>query len=150
MPAPKVVPELEMELEVAAMSMNTQRELQKLRAQRDDLADQIERLEWAIAHGAELLPAAHEPAQDARRAALDALVSQKGQVKARHSATLRAYHEAFHPVWGRLLKTGYQNSRYAHQMDRFACLYTSHVSNLAWYSPCKAYRGRMDIMSHEI
>jgi hypothetical protein len=34
MPAPKVVPELEMELEVAAMSMNTQRELQKLRAQR--------------------------------------------------------------------------------------------------------------------
>ena len=43
-------------------------------------------------------------------------------------------------MWGQLLKTGYQNSRFAHQVERFACLYTSHVSNLAFYSPDKSYR----------
>lgn len=49
----------------------------------------------------------------------------------------------------RLLKTGYQNSLLAHQIDRFACLYTSHVGNLVFYSPFKRYRGRVDHMAHE-
>jgi hypothetical protein len=49
-------------------------------------------------------------------------------VKDRHSRLLLEHHQAFHPIWGQLLKTGYQNSRYGHQIDRFACLYTSHVS----------------------
>lgn len=61
-----------------------------------------------------------------------------------------AHHESFHPIWGQLLKTGYQNSRYGHQIDRFACLYTSHVSNMAFYSPDTAYSGKGDLMAHEV
>ena len=38
-------------------------------------------------------------------------------------------HEAFHPVWGQLFKAGHQNSRWAQQVEDYACLYTSHVSN---------------------
>ena len=37
----------------------------------------------------------------------------------------------------------------AMQAERFACLYTSHVANLALYSPYKCYRGRMDSLAHE-
>jgi hypothetical protein len=32
---------------------------------------------------------------------------------------------------------------------RFACLYTSHVSNLIFYSPLKSWRGKQDMMTHE-
>jgi hypothetical protein len=64
--------------------------------------------------------------------------------------TRRAHHETFHPIWGQLLKTGYQNSRYGHQIDRFACLYSSHVSNMAFYSPDTAYSGKGDSMAHEV
>jgi hypothetical protein len=42
--------------------------------------------------------------------------AQRAEVKSKHSRLLREYHESFHHVWGRLLKTGYQNSRYAHQV----------------------------------
>jgi 5' nucleotidase family len=35
------------------------------------------------------------------------------------------------------------------QLERFACLYTSHVSNLCFYSPTKSYRARMNHMAHE-
>lgn len=35
------------------------------------------------------------------------------------------------------------------QVERFACLYTSHVSNMSFYSPDKCYRARMDHMAHE-
>ncbi|TKY58869.1 D-xylose-proton symporter 3 [Spatholobus suberectus] len=37
----------------------------------------------------------------------------------------------FHKPWGQLMKIGYQNSCFAHLVERFACLYTSQVSNLA-------------------
>lgn len=33
--------------------------------------------------------------------------------------------------------------------QRFACIYTSHVSNLMYYSPLKSWKGRLDIMAHE-
>ncbi len=52
-------------------------------------------------------------------------------------------------MWGLVLKTGHQNSWYAHQVERFACVYTSHVSNLALFSPDKSYVARMDGMAHE-
>jgi hypothetical protein len=59
------------------------------------------------------------------------------------------HHESYHRVWGQLLKTGHQNSWFAHQAERFACTYTSHVSNLAFFSPDKSYVARMDGMAHE-
>ena len=43
-----------------------------------------------------------------------------------HSKLLMEFHQKFHSIWGQLLKTGYQNSRFANQIGRFACLYTSH------------------------
>ncbi len=62
------------------------------------------------------------------------------QVREKHRTKLRQHHQQFHLVWGQLLKTGYQNSQLAHQAERFACLYTSHVANLLYYSPDKSYR----------
>ncbi|KAF5809218.1 putative HAD-superfamily hydrolase, subfamily IG, 5'-nucleotidase, HAD-like superfamily [Helianthus annuus] len=55
----------------------------------------------------------------------------------------------FHPVWGQIMKAGFQNSRFAHQVERFACLYTSQVGNLGLYSPNKYYRPVENFMVHE-
>eukprot|EP00899_Mesostigma_viride_P025631 jgi/Mesvir1/6252/Mv00971-RA.1 len=60
------------------------------------------------------------------------------------------YHQKFHPVWGQLLKTGYQNSRFAHQLERFACLYTSQVGNLLFYSLERNWQSQADVMPHEV
>lgn len=35
------------------------------------------------------------------------------------------------------------------QVERFACLYTSQVTNLGLYSPSKYYRPSEDFMPHE-
>ena len=58
-------------------------------------------------------------------------------------------HEAFHPVWGQLFKAGHQNSRWAQQVEDYACLYTSHVSNLADASPEVSFRALSDLMPHD-
>jgi hypothetical protein len=145
-----VVPELHAELDVLARTGDTAAELRALRAARDALEDQIQRLEWARAHGAAASGSDDEGDSDAScESVLASLVAQRDAAREKHRSLLRAHHARFHAVWGRLLKTGYQNSRYAHQIERFACLYTSHVSNLAAYSPDKSWRAAPDAMAHE-
>jgi hypothetical protein len=67
-----------------------------------------------------------------------------------HREELRRMHAGFHPVWGQMMKAGNQNSRFAHQLERYACLYTSHARNLLAYSPAKSYRGLSDAMPHDM
>ncbi|KAH0459737.1 hypothetical protein IEQ34_012551 [Dendrobium chrysotoxum] len=72
--------------------------------------------------------------------------SERDRVRHQHQKIQRERHQN---VWGQLMKTGYQNSRFAHQVERFACLYTSQVTNLGLYSPDKYYRPTEDFMPHE-
>jgi hypothetical protein len=153
-----VVPELDAELDVLARCKGNMTELRVLRRQRDALDDQIQRLEWQLRHAPPDAPGgdaagtcASFSSDEAEAVAgmLDNLKEQREGLRERHRALLKAHHDQFHPVWGQLMKTGYQNSRYAHQIERFACLFTSHVSNLLFYSPLKSYRGKPDVMIHE-
>lgn len=142
-----VIPELESELETLKQRGGDMSELRVLRQQRDALEDQIQRLEWRLANDAD-----EDEDTDNGSDVVELLLNlreQREALKMRHRKLLQSHHEAFHPIWGQLFKTGYQNSRYAHQIERFACLYTSHVSNLMFYSPLKSHRGRVDSMAHE-
>jgi HAD superfamily 5'-nucleotidase-like hydrolase len=57
--------------------------------------------------------------------------------------------EALHPQWGELMKVGLERSRFAHQVEGFACTYTSRVSNLRFYSPQKQFTSFHDILPHD-
>jgi 5'-nucleotidase len=141
-----VAPELAVELSMRVHSKAVHQELRLLRSQRDVIDDEIQRYESALRQDA--MP--YDPDTYAKNMALlSQLRLRRDSLKTRHSHLLAHHHRQFHPVWGQLLKTGHQNSRFAHQMERFACLYTSHVSNLAFVSPDKSYMGRMDLMAHE-
>lgn len=58
--------------------------------------------------------------------------------------------QAYHPRWGSLFKEGSELSSFGHQVEVFACLYTSRVSNLAAYSPTHYFRSPRDQMPHEL
>jgi HAD superfamily 5'-nucleotidase-like hydrolase len=55
----------------------------------------------------------------------------------------------FNPFWGPLLKEGTENSRLGQQVEDFACLYTSRVSNFLAYSPFQYFRSPRDHLPHE-
>lgn len=57
---------------------------------------------------------------------------------------------AFNPWWGPMLKEGVENSRFGEQVEDFACLYTSRVSNFLSYSPLQYFRSPRDYMPHEL
>jgi HAD superfamily 5'-nucleotidase-like hydrolase len=56
----------------------------------------------------------------------------------------------FHPFWGSLLKEENEESSFGAQVEEYACLYTSRVSNFLFYSPQQYFRSPRDEMAHEL
>ncbi|XP_004490988.1 uncharacterized protein [Cicer arietinum] len=77
------------------------------------------------------------------------LKHERDKMRLNYQTSLSELHKQFHPKWGQLMKAGYQNSRFAHQVERYACLYTSQVSNLGLSSQNQYYRPNEDSMQHE-
>ncbi|KAF3446316.1 hypothetical protein FNV43_RR11495 [Rhamnella rubrinervis] len=139
-----VVPELEREVELLWELRDIRKDLQSLRNQRDLIEDKIHHMNWS--RNTKDLSAEEKQNLSSK---LFELESQRELVRCSHQQAQRELHQKYHKVWGQLMKTGYQNSRFAHQVERFACLYTSQVSNLSLYSPDKYYRPGEDYMPHE-
>ena len=72
------------------------------------------------------------------------------QIEAEVSAMERRIDLRFHPYWGSLLKEGNEQSSFGAQVEEYACLYTSRVSNLFAYSPQQHFRSPRDVMPHEM
>ncbi|XP_074372900.1 uncharacterized protein LOC141713398 [Apium graveolens] len=139
-----VVPELEKEVDLLWEIRGSRKQLQTLRNERDSIENKIHRIEWSLK-----FEGASADEKEKLHDELKELTSEREVVRISHQQAQRACHQKFHKVWGQLMKTGYQNSRFAHQVERFACLYTSQVTNLSLYSPDKYYRPSEDFLPHE-
>jgi HAD superfamily 5'-nucleotidase-like hydrolase len=62
----------------------------------------------------------------------------------------RRIDQRFHSFWGSLLKEENEESSFGSQVEEYACLYTSRVSNFLLYSPQQYFRSPRDEMAHEI
>ncbi|XP_076939314.1 uncharacterized protein LOC143607946, partial [Bidens hawaiensis] len=87
-----IVPEIEKESGILSASREARKLLKLMRAEREKIEDDIYHLKWTLEH--EEMDAGERKMLTGK---LDVL--------------------EFHPVWGQLLKTGYQNSRFAHQVS---------------------------------
>src|SRR5690606_30342324 len=57
---------------------------------------------------------------------------------------------AYNPHWGSCLREGNENSRFGEQVNDYADLYTSRVSNFGPYSPLRYFRAPRRPMPHEM
>lgn len=92
---------------------------------------------------------------------VEAAKRQARQVLEQHRAALREVTEtydrlelevdlSYNPSWGPLFKEGNENSRFGEQVEDYACLYTSRVSNFLAYSPLRYFRAPRAKMPHEL
>ena len=56
----------------------------------------------------------------------------------------------FNPFWGSFFKQGSSKTRFSGQLETYACLYTSRVSNFAYYGTNRYFRVTRDPMMHEL
>jgi 5'-nucleotidase len=78
------------------------------------------------------------------------------QLRAELRATMKEHSEleltldrAYNPHWGPLFREGHEISKFGEQVEAYACVYTSKVSNFRFYSPSRHFRGPRDRMPHE-
>ncbi len=72
------------------------------------------------------------------------------EVSAEITEIEKASDACFHAFWGSLLKEGNEQSSFGAQVEEYACLYTSRVSDFLLYSPQQHYRSPRDEMAHEL
>ena len=88
-------------------------------------------------------------AQRAVKDDIDRLRGELRVVQAEHRVMERETDLAFNPHWGPIFREGYEISKFGEQVEAYACVYTSRVSNLRFYSPMQYFRGPRDRMPHE-
>jgi 5'-nucleotidase len=98
-------------------------------------------------------PALRARLEDARkltRQSLDSLRARAGLMDAEVDSLEARIDRAYNSHWGSCLREGNENSRFGEQVNDYADLYTSRVSNFGPYSPLRYFRAPRRPMPHEI
>ncbi len=63
---------------------------------------------------------------------------------------IKEYEAKFNPYWGEVMRAGVEPSVYASQIERYACIYMTKISDFSEYGPRTYYRPKKRKMAHEI
>lgn len=153
-----VVQELEREVELLGQHAEEMRRI-------DTLERQCTRLDPEIAYQQQLVRMLSRVDDSNGTIAIDRSVLERARQEAkrrleelrhsmkRASTEMEAIDERiyrdFNPYWGAIFRAGVENSRFGQQVEDYACIYTSRVSNFLAYSPLRNFRSPRDFMPHE-
>jgi len=126
-----VIPEMDKELENTVAMRSEIQELDRV----EEFAFQLELDRSALA------------IEGIRNADLNA---QLKDVTLRAQALELEISNRFNPAWGQLFRDRAELSAFGAQVEDYACVYTSRVSNFRNYSPVFYFRSPRDRMSHEL
>ena len=77
----------------------------------------------------------------------------RGQLRAVDAEAVKLEREIarrFHPYWGSLLKEANEQSSFGDQVEEYACLYTSRVSNFLYATPYAYFRSPRGTLPHDV
>ncbi len=81
---------------------------------------------------------------------IDSLQDQITGIDTQISLLIRKQQAAYNPNWGQLMRAGNEESYFAYQMERYACVYMSKIADLFALSPRTYFRAPRRPLSHEI
>lgn len=83
------------------------------------------------------------------RSGLEALRQRVRELLAERDGTQDRLEASANPYWGSLFREDNEMSLFGKQVEDYACIYTSRVSNLLFYSPLQYFRSPRNTMPHE-
>lgn len=81
---------------------------------------------------------------------IDQLLEQISEIDHKLSPLIRDQQKIFNPYWGEVMRVGNEESYFAYQMERFACVYMSKLSDILSLSPRTYFRAQRRLMAHEM
>lgn len=127
------------EIDALTKSLPTQKTIDKLMLEKEDLETRINTLDLKK----------HEDGEKVPKEELSSLFSQMDKINAKISTHLEEYQKHFNRHWGAMMRAGQEESRFADQVEKYACIYMSKVSDLINYSPRTYFRPHKRVLPHE-
>lgn len=81
---------------------------------------------------------------------LNTLFTEIDKVNSTISDLLEQHRQFFNPYWGEMMRAGLEESRFADQVEKYACIYMTKVSDLIEYSPRTYFRPHRRVLPHEM
>ncbi len=148
-----IVQELEREvdyMEAHARELDRLGELEVTRNQLDDLINHHKMLLNGLERGLAKAPTPElEQKRSQAKGDLEGLRGALRAVTAEGDELEERFEKGANRSWGLVFKEGHENSRFGEQVEDYADLYTSRVSNLLYYSPSQYFRSPRQTMPHE-
>ncbi len=136
-----VIEELEKEIETNHQTEPTVLEIERLMKKKEPLDDEF----------TGLMTQKIENRKDANVDRIDELQKQISDIDSQLAKIIRHQQSLYNERWGQLMRAGNEESYFAHQVDRFACVYMSKLSDLlANHSPRTNFRAPRRPLSHEV
>ncbi len=155
-----ILQEMTGELDALARCREPLERMDQLDVLRDELSAQLREAQLRLRRIQRMVEASEErdevpePSLLAERSlcrrVIDRLRARLRDVEVEHDRLEERVDAVFHPFWGSLFKAGPEVSSFGDQVEEFACLYTSRVSNFLRYSPMHFFRSPRDRMPHEL
>ncbi|MBI9102991.1 MAG: HAD-IG family 5'-nucleotidase [Spirochaetales bacterium] len=133
-----VLGDLEGEMEGIRKGKDVQAEIDGLMAKKTGLEKEINRISTIRFEGGKY-----------NKAKLDKLYREMDGLNSLISDCIGQYNTFFNPYWGEILRAGSEESRFAEQVEKYACIYMTRVSDLYRYSPRTYFRPDRRILPHE-
>lgn len=78
------------------------------------------------------------------------LYAQIEKLNSEITELLDEFRKYFNSNWGEMMRAGQEESRFADQMEKYACIYMTKVSDLLEYSPRTYFRPLRRVLPHEL
>lgn len=118
-----------------------------INAEIDVLMHKKEPLEDELTH---LMTARIENKKAISEDEIEKLQKTISEIDTQISLLIRKQQALYNHNWGQLMRAGNEESYFAYQVDRFACIYMSKISDLLDSSPRQYFRAPRRPLSHEI
>lgn len=135
-----VIDELEHEVGVNRSTRKTNDEIEMLMTKKEPLEDQVTNI---MTNKIE-----HSGSFDEKK--LEDLQETISEIDSQISTLIRYQQVLFNEQWGSLMRSGNEESYFAHQVDRFACIYMPKLADLLALSPRTYFRAPRRPLAHEV
>jgi HAD superfamily 5'-nucleotidase-like hydrolase len=89
----------------------------------------------------------HSKQYDAK---IQELQSQITDLDAQISSLLHEQSQFYNPKWERVFRAGAEESYFAHQVDRFACIYMEKLADFLAQSPMSYFKANRRLLAHDL
>lgn len=91
-----------------------------------------------------------EKGVDGSSKVIDGLIKKSQAIDKKLSPLISKREKVFNPYWGEVMRAGIEESYFAYQVERFACVYMAKLSDLLENSPRTYFRSAKRPLAHEL